>query len=319
MKNTLSLVAILSISWIGFTSAKPIIKRTPLTALEGTISMSGAFALYPMAVVWASEFKKIHPKVRLDISAGGAGKGISDVLSKLVDIGLVSRDVYPEEIKKGGFPIAVTKDAVILTLNEKNPNLSELLKKGIQRDALVNIFATGKYTNWKQLGLQKGAPLHVYTRSDASGAGETWGKFLGVKQEDLMGVGVYGDPGVAQAVKKDPIGIGYNNIAYIYDPKSRKPSAGITVVPLDLNKNGRVDADENFYDTLDALSTAIARGKYPMPPARNLYFLTSGKPMSKLVQAFIQWVLTDGQKFVVESGYIQLAPEKLKEGLKNLN
>ena len=318
MKNTLYLIAILSISWIGLTSSKPFVKSSPSAELEGTISMSGAFALYPMAVVWANEFKKTHPKVRLDISAGGAGKGISDALSKLVDIGLVSRDVYPEEIKKGGFPTAVTKDAVILTLNAGNPNLAELMAKGIQRDALVNIFATGKYANWKQLGLAKGAPLHVYTRSDASGAGETWGKFLGVKQEDLMGVGVYGDPGLAQAVKKDPIGIGYNNIAYIYDPKTRKTIPGIALVPLDLNKNGKVDADENFYNTLDALSAAIASGKYPMPPARNLYFLTSGKPKSQLVQAFIQWVLTDGQKFVVEAGYIQLSNEKLKEGLNNL-
>ena len=41
--------------------------------LKGEIQLSGAFALYPMAVKWAEEFRKIHPKVRIDISAGGAG------------------------------------------------------------------------------------------------------------------------------------------------------------------------------------------------------------------------------------------------------
>ena len=46
----------------------------------GQISISGAFALYPMVIRWADEYKKINPGVRFDISAGGAGKGISDAL-----------------------------------------------------------------------------------------------------------------------------------------------------------------------------------------------------------------------------------------------
>ena len=56
--------------------------------LKGEIQLSGAFALYPMAVKWAEEFRKIHPKVRIDISAGGAGKGITDALAKVVDLGM---------------------------------------------------------------------------------------------------------------------------------------------------------------------------------------------------------------------------------------
>ena len=59
--------------------------------LQGTIRVSGAWALYPMMVRWGEEFRKIHPKVRVDISAGGAGKGIADALAGLVDIGMVSR------------------------------------------------------------------------------------------------------------------------------------------------------------------------------------------------------------------------------------
>jgi len=42
---------------------------------KGTLTLSGAWALYPMAVRWAEEFRKINPEVRIDISAGGAGKG----------------------------------------------------------------------------------------------------------------------------------------------------------------------------------------------------------------------------------------------------
>jgi phosphate transport system substrate-binding protein len=79
--------------------------------LEGEISISGAFALYPLAVKWADEFKKENPGVKIDISAGGAGKGMTDVLSNMVDIGMVSREVYASEIEKGAFPVGVAIDA----------------------------------------------------------------------------------------------------------------------------------------------------------------------------------------------------------------
>lgn len=287
--------------------------------LQGTLSLSGAFALYPMAVKWAEEFKKLNPKVKIDISAGGAGKGMTDALAKVVDIGMVSREIYPDEIKKGAFGIAVAKDAVIPTISEQNPVLKDILTKGLKKEAANNIFITGKVKTWGQaIAVKNASPVRVYTRSDACGAGETWAKYFGRKQEDILGVGVFGDPGLALAVKKDPFGIGYNNIAYAYDNKTNKPFPGLRVIPIDLNNNGKIDADENFYNTQDELINAIATGKYPSPPARDLYFVTSGKPGNPLLAAFINWVLTDGQKYVLESGYINLPKDKITKELQKL-
>lgn len=284
--------------------------------LKGTLSLSGAFALYSLAVKWADEFKKLHPNVRIDISAGGAGKGMTDALAKVVDIGMVSREIYPEEVKKGAYGIAVTKDAVIPTISENNPFLKDILARGLKKEAANNIFITGKVITWGQaIGIKNNSPIRVYTRSDACGAGETWAKYFGRKQEDLLGVGVFGDPGLALAVKKDALGIGYNNIAYAYDQKTKKPFPGIRIIPIDLNNNGKIDTDENFYNTSDELTDAIAAGKYPSPPARDLYFVTSGKPANPLLMEFIKWVLTDGQKYVPETGYINLSKDKLAKEL----
>lgn len=291
----------------------------PKEELKGNISISGAFALYPLTVKWAEEFKKIHPGVKFDISAGGAGKGMTDALAKMVDIGLVSREINPEEVKKGAFAVAVTKDAVVPTISASNPNLKDILANGLDRDAAINVFITGKTKTWGQaIGTKSAVPIRVYTRSDACGAGETWAKYLGKKQEDLLGVGVFGDPGLAQAVSKDPSGIAYNNIGYAYDAKTKLPNPGVKVLPLDINNNGKIDPDENFYDTMDAIVNAIAAGKYPSPPARDLYFVTSGKPVKKELVEFIRWSLTDGQKYVLESGYINLPKEKLSAGLDKI-
>jgi phosphate transport system substrate-binding protein len=287
--------------------------------LAGSITISGAFALYPMAVTWAEEFKKSNPNVKIDISAGGAGKGMTDVLSGVADIGMVSRDINPEEIKRGAFSLAVTKDAVVPTVSGTNPNITDILKKGMKRQAFVDLWVTGKIKTWGQAaGLKSNGPVHVYTRSDASGAGETWAKYLGKKQEDLLGVGVFGDPGLAMAIKKDPVGIGFNNIAYVYDSKTKQQTNGVRVIPIDINNNGTVDTDENFYNTIEQFIAAVANGKYPSPPARDLYFVTKGKPSNALVTAFIKYVLTDGQKFVRDAGYINLSNDKLQSELNKL-
>lgn len=281
---------------------------------SGQISISGAFALYPMVVRWADEYKKINPDVRFDISAGGAGKGISDALNGMVEIGMVSREIYPEEMKKGAFPIAVTKDAVVATISEKNPSLNTIMTTGLKKEAGNNIWITGKCKTWTQaFGGKSTTPIHIYTRSDACGAAEMWAKFFGKKQEDLLGVGVFGDPGLAQAVKRDPLGIGFNNIGYAYDATTKQQIKGLRVVPIDLNNNGKVDSDENFYSSMNDIIAAIASGKYPSPPARELYFVMKGNPKNnKVLTDFIRWVLSEGQKYVNDAGYITLSRERIE-------
>ena len=66
---------------------------------------------------------------------------------------------------------------------------------------------------------------------------------MGKKQEDLLGIGVFGDPGLNEAVRKDALGIGFNNINYAYDATTLKPMAGTAILPIDLNDNGKIDAD----------------------------------------------------------------------------
>lgn len=287
--------------------------------LSGQISLSGAFALYPLAVQWADEFQKLHPDVRIDLSAGGAGKGITDALADVVDLGMVSRELAPEEIKKGAVGFAVAKDAVVPTINAKNPNLKAVLEHGLSRDAAIGLWITGKTKTWGQVaGNNNKTGVVVYTRSDACGAAETWAKWLGKKQEDLKGTAVYGDPGVAQAVQKDVNGIGLNNIGYAYDAKTGKPNPGILVAPIDVNSNGKIDPDEKFYDNKEQIAKAIAEGKYPSPPARDLYLVAHGNPKDPVVKAFLKYVLTKGQAAAAPQGYIAISKDKINNELKKL-
>ena len=118
------------------------------TKLSGTLSISGAFALYPMAVKWAEEFKKLNPDVKIDISAGGAGKGMTDVLSGMVDIGMLSRDVNKEEETQGAWKIALTKDAykIARSMKRRGESFSALCLRLGGKSAHI-----GKHVNLRDL------------------------------------------------------------------------------------------------------------------------------------------------------------------------
>src|SRR5512133_602729 len=116
--------------------------------LSGTISVSGAFALYPMMTVWAEEFTKIHPDVQFDVQGGGAGKGMTDTIAKAVDIGMISRSIKPEEESQGIFWIPVTKDAVFPLVSDSNPVKDQIMAKGISQDTFSKIFITGEIKTW---------------------------------------------------------------------------------------------------------------------------------------------------------------------------
>jgi len=133
----------------------------------------------------------------------------------------------------------------------------------------------------------------------------------------LLGIGVYGDPGVLDAVIKDPLGIGFNNLNYAYDFETGQPYSGARVSPLDVNGNGTADPQE-IYDTKEQAISAVAYGNYPSPPARDLNLVTLDQP-SGLAKHFIIWILTEGQEYVNEAGYIPLPGEKLSGELDKLN
>lgn len=288
-------------------------------ALSGTLTVSGAFALYPMMTVWADEFTKLHPDVQFDVQGGGAGKGMTDTLAGAVDIGMISRKIKPEEEAQGAYWVAVAKDAVFPVVSIKNPVFSDLAAKGINQETFKKVFITGEVKTWGEV---VGNPavqdeIHVYTRSDSAGAADQWALFAGGKvQADIQGIGVNGEPALVDTVGKDPLGIGFSNLNSAFDSGSGKLVQGIAVPPIDINGNGQVDANE-YYQSKDEAVKVISDGTYPTPPSRFENLATKGKPTG-LALAFISWILTDGQQYLEQAGYVKLTPEQQAESLAKL-
>jgi len=273
------------------------------------IRISGAWALYPMMVVWADEYMKIYD-VDIEVTAGGAGKGISDVFSNQSDIGMVSRPLKQEELEQGAFYVAVAKDTVVSIINENNPVYEDIMEKGLSQEELRKIFL-GEVSRWGELFNKniEDDEIVVYGRADSSGAASVWASFLGGYTEaDLQNnsdSNVSGDQPMANSVQGDANAIGFSNVNYVYNAETGGYIESIRPVPIDLNGNDVLDDDENFYGNKSLFLKNVADGKYPSPPTREEYLVGNGS-FEGHVKDFVKWILEDGQSFLEPNGYIGL-------------
>ena len=93
--------------------------------------------------------------------------------------------------------------------------------------------------------------------------------------------------------------------------------AGLQIVPIDVNENGKVDPNERLTTKQDAIR-AVLSGRYPSPPARDLYIVGKGR-FKGLAKDFVGWLLSEGQRYVEDVGYLKISPAQLKGALKRLD
>lgn len=292
---------------------------TNIQPLKGEINISGAWALEPLMKIWAREFSKLHPDLKITVIANGTGQGLSDLLEGRSQVAMVSRELMPDEEASSLFCISVTREGVIPVVSSAVPDWEILKAKGVTRDQLKIAFSSKETLDWGSFsGTKDKTPIIPVTRSDESGAEVIWSKYLGLGIHELKGDGMTGDTGVLRELARIKSGIGFCNAHYAYDLQTKNQLSNLRVLPIDLNKNGKIDQKEDFYENLDALHHAAYLGSFPSSLCRNLLLVTINKPEDQKVKELFRWILTDGQDIALKYGYCEIRKCDAKESLEKL-
>jgi phosphate transport system substrate-binding protein len=258
-------------------------------ALAGrAVTVKGSDTMVILGQRWAEKFMNAHPGQVIIVTGGGSGTGIAALINGTTDICQASRPMKQDEKLKlrdrfqtMGVEIPVAKDGLAVYVHESN------VVKQLTLDQLRGVYA-GTITNWKELG-GKDATIILYGRENSSG---TYGFFkehvLGGRDFSARMQTLPGTAAVANAVGKDPNGIGYGGAAYakgVRDVAVAKDAKSPAVLPT---------------------AAAVDDGSYPL--SRLLFFYTRQQPAGN-TKKFVDWVLSpDGQKLAVEVGYFPLRP-----------
>lgn len=258
-----------------------------------SISISGSTTVLPIVNACAIAFMNKYTGTSITVTGGGSGRGYSEVIDGVVDIGMASRPPKKKEIdaaKAKGvalwlYPIAL--DAVCVVVN---PSVNETLRLTLQE--VGKIFA-GIYTRWSEVkpGLPD-EPIYVVVREPGSGTRGTFEEYVmepyGYSVTDTAHVQP-SNPAVRTTIENTPYSIGYVGFGFI--------TPNMVVVAL-----AEEEGKPYIYPTIEG----IASFEYPI--SRYLYLVTTARPESgSLTDRFIDFVLSpEGQAIVEQQGFLKL-------------
>jgi phosphate transport system substrate-binding protein len=312
-----------------------------------TIQINGAGATFPNPIYskWFSEYNKLKPQVQINYQPIGSGGGIRQIQQRTVFFGATDGPMTPEQLQ--GAPgkilhLPTVLGAVVPVYNI--PGVKEELK--FTGPVLADI-TLGKITKWNDPAIAKlnagvtlpATDIVVAHRSDGSGTTYIWVDYLSKISPEFrktvgvstsvkwpVGVGGKGNEGVAGLVSQTPGALGYVELIYALQ----------NTIPYGSVQNSSGNFVRASVDAVTAAAAAAAtqmpedfRVSITNPPGKDAYPIASftwlllyeapqDKAQGKIMVEFVQWALTDGQKFAKELGYAPLPKAVVDMELKAL-
>src|SRR5262245_48972456 len=296
------------------------------------VNGAGATFPYPIYSKWFDEFHKLYPDTQINYQSIGSGGGIRQVTEGTVDFGASDGPMSDEQLAATKVPILhlpTVLGAVVPTFNITGVDHLRFLS-----DALAGIFL-GTITQWDDPAIAKEnpnaklpaaaiVPIH---RSDGSGTtyvftdyltkvSPAWAKAAGrgTSVNWPVGLGGKGNEGVTGLVKQTPNAIRYVELVYAIQHKLpyadvRNRSGKFVQASLESVTSAAAAASANMPADF-RVSITDPEGPEAYPIASFTWLLIpsriSDASKGKAIKTFLEWMLSDGQKFAPQLGYAPL-------------
>lgn len=282
---------------------------SPSAKKQQIVKITGVRFSYPLVQQWIDGFNEAYPDVQVIIeSRGTADPSQFDILVEAFE--------HPEEIRKGREYLYVARYAILPVANNKSEFAKVYGDKGLDKDLIKQLFFHDIYAD-KEKQKEIKAPFTVYTRLQKAGAPIVFARYFGYEQKDIKGKAIAGsDEHLIKALLRDSTGLSYAPLPLIYDRTTGKPVDGITVIPVDLNGNNKVNDEEKFYGDLAGVTQRLEDS--PLRDINNIpieYIHLSIDRKGASVEAitFLRWVINHGEKDIHAFGYLKPEPGKLEK------
>jgi phosphate transport system substrate-binding protein len=309
--------------------------------------INAAGATFPAAIyqTWFEEYHKLHPGIQINYQSIGSGGGIAQLTGGTVDFGASDMPMTDDQLSKlkvKAFHFPSVLGAVVPTYNI--PGIAADLK--FTPETLAGIFL-GTIAKWNDSRLANDNPgvkfpneeIQVIHRSEGSGTTFVWTDYLSKVSPDWkkkvgantsvswpVGLGGRGNEGVAGLLKQTPYSIGYVELVWAAQNKLTtglvKNAAGNFVKA---SVESVTEAAAGAAKSIPAdfrISITDAPGKQAFPIASFTYLLIPIQipdvAKASAIKGFLQWMLTDGQKFAAGLYYAPLPKEVVAKEIKQI-
>lgn len=226
--------------------------------------------------------------VRMTIAAHGSSTGFRALGEGRAELAAASRPVRDSEVaalaargdlRSPDAEQVIAIDGLAVIVHPANPLRSLTL------DQLAALFS-GKLRNWRQVGGED-APVRLYARDDRSGTFDTFDELVLAPRGDALAATAQrfeSNDRLAEAVRKDPRGIGFVGLASVGEARALAVSSGSA-------------------QALPPTPDGIATEDYPL--ARRLFLYRAPQDANPWTQALLDFAQShEGQRIVEQVGFV---------------
>lgn len=256
------------------------------------IQNKGSDTIVNLGLAWAEAYQQVKPEVRISVTGGGSGTGITALISGTVDIASASRQIKDEEVAaaeaNGIEPVeyVIARDAIAVIVHPDNP-VNELTLSQISR------IYRGEVDNWTDLGgedrpivrlsRETNSGTHVYFLEEVVRLGDPENHEI-FSADTLL---LPSSEGIIAEVSDNPNAIGYDGLGYVSDEVKVLAVARFPDQPY----------------VLPSVDT-VNNGEYPI--SRDLYMYTRADA-SQVVRDYLEWILSPpAQEIVTRLGFVPI-------------
>jgi len=272
-----------------------------------TILISGTRFTYPLIEKWIAEYAKLNHNITIKLAT-------KTETSDVTDLSIIAHQPAADELKEGQAILYTGRYGLLPVTNSKNPVLVST-KKGLTKKDIDKLFFEVTAYDEEPVVEKPKFKATIYTRDNQASASTALAHYFGHVSSEIRGKKVLGDDiYLLSAIRKDSIGITFNNLGYLFDTSSRKLKEGIALLPLDLKKEAKNITSGNLDDVISILE----KTRVETIPVEKIGFIYSQQEARKEVTDFLKWVLTDGQEFNHGKGFLNLEKQDLAEQTNRL-
>ena len=300
-------------------------KSTSESGLSGAITVTGSSSVEPITNLLAEAFSEVHPSVAISVSGPGSGDGHKAACAGEVPIWNSSRQIKNQEVEclvdRGiefiEFRVGIDGISVITSVGNDSIDCVSFA----DLYSLIGSESTG-YGKWAdantlnaELGGRGPFPdrdLEIFAPGEESG---TFDSLIEIALEGIWEERVKNGKGDEYYSVRPDYNASANDNVIIDGIAGNKHSLGwvgfaFADVARDRVALLEVDGGEGC---VAPTNETIASAEFPI--ARYLYtYVDAAKADDPAVKGFINYMLSDeGQKYVVEAGYVNLSEEDLEQ------
>ena len=299
MKTLISAFFVLSFllfNTAGFCVENDIQKGDNPATGQQTLQIVSSPELSDLATNWVAGYSNLHPGQKIELSFQTEATTLEEG-----NLYLLTNNHSIFTNQENAWKLVIGHDLVVPVINSKNPLLGEISKKGLTAEDFARLIS--EKSDWSVV--IKGAsntPVKIYIADNQNIISRIAG-FTKTDEAAITATKTGSAEDLISLVRQNVNAIGF---CYLTDALNQRKDAftdQISIIPVDKNRNGRIDSFEKIYDNPAALTRGAWIGKYPGVLCGDINALATEKPTNQVALDFMAYVTENGQELVKNSGY----------------